>query len=569
MKRQLLWTLLILATVSTTQGQIVLKKKELKERIDQISTDIQNKDFEKAMTLFDSKQEIIQEDNVPKKSLDKYKTIKTTLKQKKKEFAANKEKVNSYQRQYNSKDYCSPLDLLGLSLTKENSYQETQDIQSKLTAPLRQAKQKCEDNNSKLTQWKKDYQNKEYEKLYQLLDIGYSEKNYFYQRDLTELETLQQALIGKYSVYKNVKDKMINAPDLTINSIDFNTLTYKQSEQYIKELKSVLSVSNAELQKPEGNNPILTQEFAKLKSRIESRISELHKFSEEHRPLSLSEIHSAVSLQKPITLDFLGKNCHGIDGYSCSMYGHQVFGGEDVSKIVSVEYATKELWAANNLDVFSYFKLNEQYDTELKRKAFKSTSAYTDSLTKLKQVKQDHRQTVFVIELGQCAHFDRNHRITEYNLSKKRFEINIGGASCFTTPHTAKLDKSGTFSGEISNVFESVYRYRPPKTIYDFDVSKLPISQKVESKMLFTFYAEYIQVPVSEQIALKIENNKEDISIYIVTDITGVKQTTYNKYWYMPKDNERKTIEVFTNSFVRLIIANNKTGEIHFDKTYK
>jgi len=522
-------------------GQTILKKKDLIARLDQISTDIQNKDFEKAMLLFDSKQEIISEENVPKKALDQYKTIKTVLDQKKTEFNSNREKINAYQKQYNSMDYCSAIDLLGLSLTKENSYKETQDVQSKLTSSLKEAKQKCEDNGNKLQQWKKDYNNQEYEKLYQLLEISSYEKKYFYGKDLSELETLQKDLKDKYSTYNNIKYKILTTPERTINDINFNTLTYEESERYIQQLSTLLSVSNSELQKLQGKNPILLKEFAELKPKIERTIVQLKEYSETNRPLTLTEIYSVISNQKPITLEFLKKHCYNIDEYSCEM----------------IEYATKDLWAANVLDVVDYFNLNEKYDTELKRKVFRGTQAGTDFLTKLKQIKQDHRRTVFVIELADCRSDYRNHSISDYDISKKRFEINIGDAICFTTPHTEKLDES------------SILIYRPPKTIYDFDVSKLPINRKVESKVIFTNYAEYIQIPVSEQVALNMENNKIDIRVFILTDIIGTKKVTYNRYWCSwIKQNKMKTLDVFTNSFVRLIIANDQTGEIYFDKVY-
>ena len=109
------------------------------------------------------------------------------------------------------------------------------------------------------------------------------------------METLQNNLKNKYSVYKSVKDKIITSPNNAINSINFNILTYEYSEQYIKELTTVLSISNSELQKPEGTNPILEQEFAKLKPIIESKIKELKQFSDINKPLSNKELEEYLS----------------------------------------------------------------------------------------------------------------------------------------------------------------------------------------------------------------------------------------------------------------------------------
>lgn len=294
MKKAFIWSITTLLTISVSYGQSILKKKEVKERLDQISTDIQNKDFEKAMTLFDSKQEIISEENVPKKLFDKYKTIKTTVEQKKKEFDTNREKVNAYQKQYNSKDYCFAVDLLDLSLTKENSYQETQDIQTKLTSSLKQAKQKCEDNSIKLIQWKKDYQNQEYEKLHKLKDISQSDKNYYYESDLKQLESMQTAIYSKYIIYKAVKDKIVISPNNIINKINLNNLTYNQAIQYIDKLSNTIKTADTELQKLEGKNHQLIAQYSKLKPKIQRTLSELKEFSIKNKPPDFSKIDYSI-----------------------------------------------------------------------------------------------------------------------------------------------------------------------------------------------------------------------------------------------------------------------------------
>lgn len=293
-KKILLWPLLTLATVSATYGQTILKKKDLIAQLDQISRDIQNKDFEKAMTLFDNKQEIISEENVPKKAFDKYKTIKTILDQKKTKFNSNREKVNAYQKQYNSKDYCSAIDLLDLSLTKENSYKETHDVQSKLTSSLQQAKQKCNDNSNKLPQWKKDLENQEYEKLYKLIDINESDKNYYYESDLKQLESIQTAIYSKYIIYKAVNDKIMISPNNIINKINLDYLTYDEAIQYIDKFSNTIKTADTELQKLEGKNPQINAQYSKLKPKIERTLSELKEFSIKNKPADFSKIDYSI-----------------------------------------------------------------------------------------------------------------------------------------------------------------------------------------------------------------------------------------------------------------------------------
>ena len=136
MKKELAWIFIILLSITTTYSQIVLKSKEIKERLNLIETKIQNKELERAIALFFSNQEIIYIENVSKKQRDQYTNIKSILDQKKRDFNTTREKVDYYQTLYSSKNYCSAIDLLDLTLNVENSSKETRDIQSNLSPAL-------------------------------------------------------------------------------------------------------------------------------------------------------------------------------------------------------------------------------------------------------------------------------------------------------------------------------------------------------------------------------------------------------------------------------------------------
>jgi hypothetical protein len=122
MKKQLFWTILIFLTISIVNGQTILKKIEVTTRLDQVSTNIQNNEFEKAMEIFYNTQKVISEKNVKKGDFDKYFEIKATLEQKKNEFDRNKGKVNTYLKHNKSEYYCSAIGLLDLRLNNKNSF---------------------------------------------------------------------------------------------------------------------------------------------------------------------------------------------------------------------------------------------------------------------------------------------------------------------------------------------------------------------------------------------------------------------------------------------------------------
>jgi len=563
-----------LLMVNIANGQTILKKRDVKLKLKIISYEIQLKNFENAMNLFYNKKEIIQKKNVPKKFLEQFNIIETTLSQKKTEFESNKDKVDIFKKQYDSKNYCSATGLLSLNLTNENSYKASREIKTKLTANLKEAKQKCESNkdkvdtfkkqydsenycsatgllslnltnensykasreiktkltanlkeakqkcesnSEKIIEWENSYKKMEYEKIYQLLEISNYEKKKFNSNDLNILGILQNNLKGKYLIYMSVKEKIISTPERIINRINFDSLTYEQSEQLIQEFTTILNYSNSEIQKLEGSNPILKDLFTNTKLKIDNKLTELYQFSKANKPLTKNEITQQVFSNKSISIDFILNKCLKAD-----------------ITVYHIFY----------LDVLAYYKIND-YDTDLKKKVFKKSSEYQNHLKKLKSMRAEMLKSTYYVKLEGL--FNE----TDYELKRKGFDITIGQNYGMGTI-AAKPPKSVCVDGERSFIqLKSI----PSKQVNFWE-------EGTKNEKLF--------VPVNETNGLEIEENKKNIDIYFLFTPSGQKTVKY-KYnnfgfdfggWYIITD------KVITASKVRMIVVNRMTEKIYFDKIY-
>ena len=70
---------------------------------------------------------------------------------------------------------------------------------------------------------------------------------------------------------------------------------------------------------------------------------------------------------------------------------------------------------------------------------------------------------------------------------------------------------------------------------------------------------------MTEKQGLDIENNKVDTEVYLIFQISGMKNVKY-KSWDMQWYNIKQ--DILKDSSVRLVIGNKRTGDIYFDKQY-
>lgn len=178
-----------------------------------------------------------------------------------------------------------------------------------------------------------------------------------------------------------------------------------------------------------------------------------------------------------------------------------------------------ELYRIYQLDVFAHYGLYKEYNTELKRAVFKKTQDYIDKLNELKKNKKEILQHYYYIKLSE------KYRFSDYDIKRKGFEL--------------ELD---------NNIILS-----PPKSVKGVVFSSLPIKSKSDRY----FYITYLFLPLSERKGLSIENNKENINIYLIFKIS-------NAVYY----NEFYGGEVLVADSVRLVIVDKGGDEVYFDRVY-
>jgi len=204
----------------------------------------------------------------------------------------------------------------------------------------------------------------------------------------------------------------------------------------------------------------------------------------------------------------------------------------NVSNLLSYEFKDK-IEAIFKYDVIKYFGL-EEYDTPLKIKYYKNTQDYKNKLAVLKEI---------VVNKGNKYYY------TTYHYNFPQYDIKRRGFYFY-------LSRNYSYYGGGFPEFE--------KTVGEIYFKNLSTYKRTGKSGLI--YDEYIYVPMNEESGLNVENNINDTKLYFVFTVDGVINKTLT-YFY---DNKRLTNK---NKFVqagrvRVLIANNKTNEIYYDKTY-
>lgn len=199
--------------------------------------------------------------------------------------------------------------------------------------------------------------------------------------------------------------------------------------------------------------------------------------------------------------------------------------------------------SAMQQNVFNYFLLNEIYNTELKKSVFKKTSDYktlSDSLIKLKNSLL--KTTYYQIGLNNVYDFS-----IEYDMKKKGFMVAIGSVL--------------------------PYHCLPaflPKVIGGIKFGQLNILKKynLESNS-DNSYTQYLFVPMPEEQAIELENEKDNVEYLLVFNVQGFETASYNDTDFI-KDHQPNCKATLTKGGdLRFIIYNEKSKRIYSDKLYK
>jgi len=228
--KRLTLLLLIISSLSLN-AQTILKGKSLSERLQEIEVLINQKRFEQAIELFNSKTEIISIEKIKKDEIEKYNYIKTFLTNKEKEFKKSENDLIKWSDLFTNKDFEVLLSIFPINLRsdgfKNSSYPKYNEL------------------NQFVITWKEQY-NTCYEKC--------------------NNQQLKSLLRNK-------------------------TNSYKQAIEYLEQLKKELVILE-NIEKPIGNIPNLEECISTTKQSIIKRIKEVESYIEENKPLTQNEIKS-------------------------------------------------------------------------------------------------------------------------------------------------------------------------------------------------------------------------------------------------------------------------------------
>ncbi len=228
-------------------------------------------------------------------------------------------------------------------------------------------------------------------------------------------------------------------------------------------------------------------------------------------------------------------------------------GQQNISELTSSsKEATIELQYIYDLDVFTYFKIND-FDTELKKSVFLKSEEGQNKLNELKSAKTEMLKTIYYARLS-------NRFQNDYDINKKGFTIVLGinfafASSLALTPKTIYFDESDREKGGI--LLKALPTKRTDIT-KEFNTYR---TNKVEGGL----YEESLFIPMSEESALEVENDRENTDIY---------------FFFTPQGREKTVVKFFSNEWnevtrnmlkadkVRVVVTNKSSGKICFDKTY-
>lgn len=350
--KQLLILSFVLITCMNSIAQNVLNKKEVSAKLKEIKSEIDNKNFEKALNIFQNKNEIILRKKVRKKNFELYENILSILNQKKELMMENKNKVDNSIIEYKNNKLCDATLLLNLKLTKENSFLESRkkynQIKQKLVEirptcnksqeivlsckkeydefeycnateylnlklnpqnaysttisdfnillpKLKEAQAKCYDYTRKVKNWQSEYNKKEYNKLFTIvLRINSYDKRFIPQKYKGQFERMVVNLEEKENEQKEFNKLYITPIEEKINEIRNSELTYFKAQDYIQILTKLLKRLNNDYKLKYHNAVFLYTDVENLRAEIKRTISTLSIFSKNHAPqqLNLVKIYS-------------------------------------------------------------------------------------------------------------------------------------------------------------------------------------------------------------------------------------------------------------------------------------
>lgn len=192
------------------------------------------------------------------------------------------------------------------------------------------------------------------------------------------------------------------------------------------------------------------------------------------------------------------------------------------------------------LDVFEYYDLKKQYDTDLKKKVFKESDEYKTKLSELENKLAELKSTSYYLDF-EPTYYERNNLI-KYDLASRTFSL-------------------------TNEIYLDDFYNKPNYVQFDNIVFECPTGITIDRKQFQSggvdFIRQYIKFKIlDESLALKIEENRSDIRLLFLFKFT--QATPYEGLDFFGK---KTTLYALSNTLEKVIVYNSITGEIY--KTFQ
>lgn len=434
MRNIFLISILFVCITQVTFSQTILKGKKLTEQLYLIDMEYSNEEYENAINLFQSNDKLINRDLIRKKDFDLYSKIKRKIEAKEHTLNTNKKRIQNWVSLYNSKRY--------------------EDLMTTF---------------SKL------------------------EKLDLYQDDLKEYLKVSQFIENWKKELDEFIDKYIAKPKELLNNHYLNDNQYSLAKTQLEKINQIL-LQYKNIQYPEGDNPKLINNIEEVQKVLLQEKSNIESYLKENKPLTLIDKNNLIRSSN-VSIQQIMKCANNIEyGYKDIEAIYIRLPNDNSLKRIKM----KDIINILNIDVVNYYGLEEEYDSELKRKVFSQTQDY---ISKYKDLKKIHD---YVIE-------------SYFYMSVKK--------ECFYK-YEMKLKSFRFRTTSMLGLFLSFYSY----SYLQFDelcLSK-PGNFKFEEGKIFGGNDYFIEqnyfVPISqERTAIEIEENCDDVNLMFIFKLSSVE----------------------------------------------
>jgi hypothetical protein len=200
----------------------------------------------------------------------------------------------------------------------------------------------------------------------------------------------------------------------------------------------------------------------------------------------------------------------------------------------------KLLRSVLKLDVFEYYSLQEQYDTDLKKKVYKASEEYKSKLVELGNKRVELKNTSYCLDF-EPAYYERTDLI-KYDLNTKSFTV-------------------------TNDIYLDDFFNKQSYIQFDKIVFKCPIGLTVSRRQFEAGGVYFIKQSIKfkiddESIALKIEENRNNLRLLFV-----FKFVDATPFEGLDLFGNKSIVYALSNILEKVIIYNSTTNDIYF--TYK